>query len=297
MPWGSSDAPLVRPDRASSLLRQAVSATQKTHQAVSFGSSILAHVVVIAAISMAPVGHAVRWVPVQTGQASVELQASLASTAEEHPDGEPAALIENPAFLKELAPAAEPHLAATAAASIEQPLVEAPVPEVEVVVARLPAIEIAARVMPAKFDSLRHEEDAAREAAQPAETTPRLPRTNVGRHHAAALLAETIPAPESAGSQASEGAEASTPSPVYNPAPAYPPDALAARLTGRVVLRVEVAADGRVIQASVHRSSGAASLDAAALAAVRGWRFSPAARSDAPSREVAVPVNFVLAAP
>jgi len=261
---------------------------------MSLGSSVLAHVVVIAVISVAPVGHAVRWVPVQTGQASVELQASLASAAEEQPDGEPAALIENPEFLKELAPAAETSVRATAAASIDEPTVEPPIPEVGVV-ASLPAIELAARVTPAKFDAPRHDAEAAMAASPPAETTPQVPRTNVGRRHAAELLTEAPAAPDSAGSQASEGAEAAAPSPVYNPAPAYPPDALAARQTGRVILRVEVAADGRVLQASVHRSSGVASLDAAALTAVRGWRFTPASRADAPSREVAVPVNFVLA--
>lgn len=262
---------------------------------MSLGSSILAHVVAIAVISVAPVGHAVRWVPVETGRASVELQVSLASEADQQPDGEPAALIENPEFLRELAPAAETGVRATAAAAIEQPRVEPPMPDVEVVAARLPAIEIAARVTPARFEGPRREEEAAMSDSQPAETAAHLPRTNVGRQHAAELLAEATAAPDSAGSRASEGAETAAPSPVYNPAPAYPPDALATRQTGRVVLRVEVAADGRVLQASVHRSSGVAALDAAALTAVRGWRFTPASRANAPSREVAVPVNFVLA--
>jgi protein TonB len=103
--------------------------------------------------------------------------------------------------------------------------------------------------------------------------------------------------PASAASQASSGAEGDQPARIVtNAPPIYPPEALAARLTGRVVLRVTVGIDGRAVRAAVHRSSGIASLDAAALAAVRSWRFAPARRGGvAVERDIAVPVRFTLA--
>lgn len=109
------------------------------------------------------------------------------------------------------------------------------------------------------------------------------------------LAAHEVPVAAPA-SLASRGAEVDTPPrPVFNPAPAYPPDALAARATGLVELRVRVAADGRVLAAALHRSSGHASLDRAALEAVRQWRFQPAQRdATAVEHEVIVPIRFRL---
>ena len=52
--------------------------------------------------------------------------------------------------------------------------------------------------------------------------------------------------------------------------------------------------DGSVVNASVHRSSGSALLDEAAVAAVRAWHFSPAAEQGRPARQIAVPINFVI---
>jgi protein TonB len=118
-------------------------------------------------------------------------------------------------------------------------------------------------------------------------------RANVGLRYANELtdqLAESIP---SAASQASQGAESQSPELVFNPAPQYPADALAARLTGRVLVRVVLAADGSVAEASVHRSSGSVLLDEAAVDAVRMWRFAPSERGTAP-RRLAVPINFVI---
>lgn len=105
----------------------------------------------------------------------------------------------------------------------------------------------------------------------------------------------SIPSPASA---ASAGADNAQPARiVFNPAPAYPPEALAARQTGRVVVRVTVTVEGTVKQARLHRSSGIASLDAAALAAVRNWRFQPAMLDGLRvERDLAVPVRFTLAA-
>jgi protein TonB len=99
---------------------------------------------------------------------------------------------------------------------------------------------------------------------------------------------------KSSGSRASPGAQ----SPVAvrrlaGPEPEYPPAALAAGLTGRVVLRVTIGPRGHVTRASVHRSSGVTSLDESALRAVRQWRFEPPQRDGVPVQtEVAIPIRF-----
>lgn len=80
-----------------------------------------------------------------------------------------------------------------------------------------------------------------------------------------------------------------------NPRPAYP--RLSRRLgeQGKVWLLVRVDADGRPESVAVERPSGHARLDAAALAAVRGWRFVPARRAGrAVAAEVRVPIKFAL---
>jgi len=80
-----------------------------------------------------------------------------------------------------------------------------------------------------------------------------------------------------------------------NPKPIYPPYARRRGIEGRVVLRVEVTAHGTAGAIAVVESSRHDALDAAAIKAVRHWRFHPAERDGAavPSR-VQVPVLFRL---
>jgi protein TonB len=62
-----------------------------------------------------------------------------------------------------------------------------------------------------------------------------------------------------------------------------------------VIVRVQVTAEGAAAAVSLGRSSGHAALDAAALAAIRSWRFSPATRGGVPvAAEAEVPVAFRL---
>jgi protein TonB len=80
-----------------------------------------------------------------------------------------------------------------------------------------------------------------------------------------------------------------------NPAPAYPPVARRTRQTGRVLLLVDVSADGRAMKVEVSQSSGHESLDEAAMKAVRLWRFVPARRAGtAVAASVQVPISFAL---
>lgn len=80
-----------------------------------------------------------------------------------------------------------------------------------------------------------------------------------------------------------------------NAPPNYPVQALLSGIEGRVMLRVLVDATGLVENATVQASSGTVSLDEAALAAVRRWRFSPARRAGtAVAHEVLVPVRFSI---
>ena len=63
------------------------------------------------------------------------------------------------------------------------------------------------------------------------------------------------------------------PEKIHDVAPAYPDIARAARITGTVILEALIAEDGTVREVKVLRS--VALLDAAAIDAVRQWRFTP----------------------
>jgi protein TonB len=68
-----------------------------------------------------------------------------------------------------------------------------------------------------------------------------------------------------------------------------------ARFDGSVVLRVTLDADGVPTEVVPTRSAGIPDLDAAAVAAVREWRFWPQLRAGvAVASEVSVPVSFRL---
>jgi periplasmic protein TonB len=84
--------------------------------------------------------------------------------------------------------------------------------------------------------------------------------------------------------------------PIDNPPPLYPPEAIANRWQGRVLLRLRVSAQGIVEMVTIVTSTGISILDEAAVLAVRQWRFRPAQRGDRfVTATVLVPVVFDLA--
>lgn len=77
--------------------------------------------------------------------------------------------------------------------------------------------------------------------------------------------------------------------------PVYPRQAIARGIEGTAVLRVLIGQDGETIEIRIHRSSGAALLDQAAIEAVRRWAFRPAVVGGrAVAAWVEVPVRFRL---
>ncbi|WP_298609373.1 energy transducer TonB [uncultured Thiothrix sp.] len=77
--------------------------------------------------------------------------------------------------------------------------------------------------------------------------------------------------------------------------PEYPRRALEAGIEGTVLVRVTISAEGRIMAALVHQSSGNASLDAAALKAVRSWAFLPAQRDGKTIPSIVqLPVRFKI---
>ena len=83
-----------------------------------------------------------------------------------------------------------------------------------------------------------------------------------------------------------------------NPAPVYPEAARRSSEQGTVMLRVHVARDGTASRVSVEESSGSPHLDAAALEAVKAWRFTPARRgAHAVESWMRVPIVFRLERP
>lgn len=96
--------------------------------------------------------------------------------------------------------------------------------------------------------------------------------------------------PQSIGSD-----EVTPPRLLSNAPPVYPAQARVERREGTVVLRLEVDVAGRVARVEIATSSGHDVLDAAALRAVRGWRFAPALQGGRPTTWTGrLPVQFVL---
>jgi len=80
-----------------------------------------------------------------------------------------------------------------------------------------------------------------------------------------------------------------------NPAPRYPLASRRAGEQGTVTLRVLVSLDGLASRVAVEKSSGSPHLDAAALEAVKAWRFTPARQgADAVESWMLVPIVFRL---
>lgn len=80
-----------------------------------------------------------------------------------------------------------------------------------------------------------------------------------------------------------------------NPRPPYPMVARRMGFHGKVILNVEVLAEGKAGQVLLHQSCGHQVLDNAALQTVRTWRFSPARRLGQPVTQwFLVPIKFSL---
>src|SRR5262249_1104928 len=75
--------------------------------------------------------------------------------------------------------------------------------------------------------------------------------------------------------------EATKPEPIFKQEIEYPAQARADGVEGRLVLRLQVGADGSVTQVAV-LSSVESALDAAAIVAAKKWRFKPAMRCGKP---------------
>ena len=77
--------------------------------------------------------------------------------------------------------------------------------------------------------------------------------------------------------------------------PEYPRQSMRLNEQGRVVLRVELGEDGRVVNATVKSGSGYQRLDEAALSTVKTWRCKPSVRNGMAVHAMALqPFNFTL---
>jgi TonB family protein len=91
---------------------------------------------------------------------------------------------------------------------------------------------------------------------------------------AALLLASGAAAKESRHEKSVSAREANARA-IHHPHPDYPREARRLRMTGSGSVLVRVGADGKVISATIQKSTGHALLDGAILGAFRQWEFPP----------------------
>ena len=146
----------------------------------------------------------------------------------------------------------------------------------------------------------------AAQVPAPAQAAAQVPAQAAGQVPAQAATPATAPAaaPSSGPAPAAESVmPASTRSTdadykaayLKNPTPAYPLLAIRQGAQGQVLLLVEVLTDGRAGRIDLEKSSGHAALDAAAINAVRAWRFTPARKDGLlAAQTVSIPIQFNL---
>ena len=208
-----------------------------------------------------------------------------------------AQLIEpEPAPLTPARPAAPPARSAPPAPTTLPRLVEAPKPRVEEPKvpeppsAPAPAPPVAPAPPPAApRETLPFAVAASEPASEPAE----LPAA-VGR--SATPAAAPVPPLAVAKAPPDEGiTRMATPTGGYQVRPSYPSTARRLGIEGTTLLRVYVAADGRVIDVQLDQTAGHPDLDRAAAEAVLRWKFEPGRRGSEPiGMWVRLPVQFVL---
>ena len=113
---------------------------------------------------------------------------------------------------------------------------------------------------------------------------PRLPRRRAAAP--AASVEEPGPVPETPPPPPAGPTVGARPLVAECRAPAYPAREERMGVEGVVTLLVAIGPDGSVESVEVAASRGAAGLDAAAVAAVRAWRFEPALREGRPVADV-----------
>ena len=80
-----------------------------------------------------------------------------------------------------------------------------------------------------------------------------------------------------------------------NPRPPYPPAAFAARIEGRVIVKVHVMADGKPAEIQLLQTSGSAQLDKSALDTLAKWELQPARKHGEPIDQwIEIPIHFRL---
>lgn len=112
-----------------------------------------------------------------------------------------------------------------------------------------------------------------------------------------APIPKPTPKPEPRAQKPKPAAAVNVPKPVViqNTPPSYPEIARRNGWEGRVLVRVEVSAEGRPLSTVIAKSSGYGVLDQSALRAVKSWRFQPRTIGGiASAGRVEVPVNFSL---
>lgn len=186
---------------------------------------------------------------------------------------------------------------------LPRPVAEiAPAVAVELIVAAPPAPAPAPASAPAppRPAAARAHPVRSSPAAKPLAVPPPADTATVdGAGTGIAAEAGTTPTTEAGNGGAGQDGGASAPGYTlgdsHTPAPDYPWSARRRGAEGRVVLRLEVDADGRPIEVELVHSSGHDALDQAALTAIRHWRLRPATADGVPvAGRVVVPIVFKL---
>jgi protein TonB len=212
------------------------------------------------------------------------------------PEPPPAPIADGPALPHPQVVPPTPGPPAEAASTIPPPEAMAPPLPAEVATPAAPAEPMPPAPLPEAVSPVRPP-PAAPPATQPKPPAHR-PITRLPSHRSAEPVPDLgVPGPEP---EVPTMAAAVTPArPLRgfagNRDPSYPEAARRRGEQGRVMLRVNVSSGGEPVSVTVQQSSGFPRLDDAAAAAVRQWRFEPAARDGKTVAGIAeVPIVFRL---